>query len=98
MLENRSTISKSCRLWHSKLDATKIKAALARATCNPASALGEPTLGTLAPGSPADIALFTLREGTFSFVDCLGQTLEGQQQLTCMLTLYGGQIIYAKGA
>jgi len=72
--------------------------ALARATCNPARALGEPTLGTLAPGSPADIALFTLREGAFSFVDCLGQTLEGPWQLTCELTLYGGQIIYAKGA
>lgn len=73
-----------------------LEEALARVTCNPARMIGESSLGTLALGGPADVALLMLNKGDFSFVDCLGQTLEGQIKLDCQATICAGKIIYQK--
>jgi dihydroorotase len=44
-------------------------------TVAPARELRRPELGTLSIGSPADIAVFALEEGTFTYVDCEQTTL-----------------------
>lgn len=69
---------------------------LARATCNPARLIGENTLGVLQVGGPADIALLTLQQGEFSYVDCVQQTLTGPWKLECAMTIARGKIIYPR--
>jgi len=71
---------------------------LDRVTRRAALALREPALGSLEPESPADIAVLALREGEFPLVDARKVTLQGRWKLECMLTVYGGTIIYEKGA
>jgi dihydroorotase len=67
---------------------------IARSTVAPAREIGRPELGTLTQGAEADVAVFTLEEGAFAFVDC-GQTrLESDRQLRCVLTLRAGEIVY----
>jgi dihydroorotase len=63
-------------------------------TVAPARELRRPELGTLSIGSPADIAVFTLEEGAFTYVDCEQTTLTGNQRLRCDLTVYNGNIVY----
>lgn len=46
-------------------------------------------LGTLRPGSEADIAIFDLREGTFEFIDSYGQVRTGHQKLFPLLACSG---------
>ena len=51
---------------------------IARATTNPAGAFGFPGgLGTLRAGAEADVALFSLMEGDFEFLDTLDQSASG---------------------
>jgi dihydroorotase len=54
-------------------------------------------LGTLRPGSPADIAIFELREGTFLFMDSSGEKRTGRQKLTNTATVCNGQL-YMNGS
>ena len=54
-------------------------------------------LGTLRPGSPADIAIFELREGTFLFIDSSGEKRTGRQKLTNTATVCNGQL-YMNGS
>lgn len=75
-----------------------LEEAIAMSTRNPALAIGESDLGTLQPGRIADVTMLSLREGQFSFVDCRKQTLEGKWLLDCEMTIYGGEIVYQKGA
>ncbi len=69
---------------------------LGAATCIPARALCEPSLGTLEIGGPADIALLTLNEGTYTYLDSLGQPMKGQWKLGCEATVKNGRVIYRK--
>jgi dihydroorotase len=61
-------------------------------TAAPARALDRPGLGTLAPGSVADIAVFRLERGTFDFEDAHGEHLAGTQRLVPQLTIRAGEI------
>jgi dihydroorotase len=65
-----------------------------RSTCNPAKIIGRPDLGTLVPGVEADLAVFEVRQGAFSFADCGKARLLGSQKLECRLTIRAGQIVY----
>jgi dihydroorotase len=47
--------------------------------------------GTLKPGSPADIAVLELREGTFQFVDNFGNERAGRQRLFANATVLAGK-------
>ncbi len=67
---------------------------IARSTTAPAAEIGHPELGTLAVGSAADVAVFRLDQGDFSFVDCGQSRLAGRQKLICLLTLRAGQCVY----
>jgi dihydroorotase len=63
-------------------------------TVAPAREINRPELGTLSPGSPADVAVLALEEGAFGYVDCERTTMPGSQRLRCEMTLYGGEIVY----
>jgi len=64
-----------------------------RATMNAARLFAFPQgLGTLRPGAEADLAVFSLEEGQFEFVDALGARREGHQRLAPVATVKAGRI------
>jgi dihydroorotase len=64
-----------------------------RAATNPARTFGFPQgLGTLKEGAEADVAVFSLEEGNFPFVDTLKQTRIGHRRLTPVATVKAGRI------
>jgi dihydroorotase len=67
---------------------------IARSTVAPAREIGRRELGTLGVGAEADVAVFAIDEGAFSFVDCGKTRLEGNRRLRCVLTLRAGEIVY----
>ncbi|MDR7279064.1 amidohydrolase/deacetylase family metallohydrolase [Catenuloplanes atrovinosus] len=68
---------------------------IARATVRPAQVLGLPT-GTLAVGAPADLAVFTLREGPFEVVDAHQQRRTAARRLVNEATYVGGRLLPAR--
>jgi dihydroorotase len=64
-----------------------------RATANPANTFGFPRgLGTLREGSDADVAVFSVNEGRFEFVDSVGEKRTGTQKLQPVATVKTGKI------
>jgi dihydroorotase len=64
-----------------------------RATTNAAGTFGFPQgLGTLRPGAEADVAVFSLEEGNFEFVDTLKQRRIGHRRLVPVATVKAGKI------
>jgi dihydroorotase len=67
---------------------------VARATVAPARAIGwEGRIGTLAPGSVADVAVFELAEGSFTLVDATGQSVQARQKLIPRYVVRGGMVV-----
>jgi dihydroorotase len=63
-------------------------------TSRPAEILGlERGVGTLQPGSPADIALFRLLQGNFPLYDIWGAMREGNRLLVNTRTIIGGRTL-----
>ena len=62
-------------------------------TTRPAAAMGRPDLGTLRVGAPADIALFRLEEGSYTFHDVFMQPRRGKVQLVNTATYVGGTLL-----
>ncbi|CAA9565006.1 MAG: Amidohydrolase [uncultured Thermomicrobiales bacterium] len=62
-----------------------------RATSRPAAAMRRPDLGSLRPGSAADVALFELVEGDYTFHDVQMIPRRGTQRLVNTLTLVDGE-------
>lgn len=67
---------------------------IARTTRNPAREIGREEFGTLAVGSPADVAVLRLVSGEFGFVDSARRRMAGTQKLVCELTLKNGITMY----
>jgi len=65
-----------------------------RSTVTPAREIGHPELGHLSVGAEADVAVFKLLQGEFSFVDCGRATMPGDKKLECALTVRAGQIVF----
>jgi len=64
-------------------------------TLNPAKALGlKSSLGTLNPGSVADVAVFDLLEGNFTFTDSHGRQEQGKKLIEPFLTIREGDVYY----
>ncbi len=64
-----------------------------RAATNPAHTFGFPKgLGTLSEGAEADVAVFSVAEGDFEFVDALGQKRIGHRKLVPVATVKAGHI------
>lgn len=67
---------------------------IAKSTVAPAKEVGHPELGTLSVGSEADVAVFKLHEGKYSYVDCGKNRFDGDKRLECHLTLRAGEIVW----
>lgn len=67
---------------------------LLRATWNPARAIKREDLGNLSVGSVADIAVLSIRKGTFGFIDAGGNKITGKQKLEAELTIRAGKIVW----
>ena len=65
-----------------------------RSTITPARAIRRPQLGTLTPGSEADIAVLGVLEGNFYYRDCGWACIEAQHRLECALTLRAGEVVW----
>lgn len=65
-----------------------------RATWAPAKVINRPDLGHLSVGSEADVAVFTLREGDFGFLDVRRKRLKGDKKLETELTLKAGKVVW----
>lgn len=66
---------------------------LERVTCRPAAIVGRPEIGRLEPGGVADVALFSLVEGSGPLVDSEAQTRVAPFNLQNVLTICRGQIV-----
>jgi dihydroorotase len=64
-----------------------------RATSRPAAAMRKPELGSLAPGSAADVALFRIDEGDYVFRDVQMNARRGDKRLINTLTLIDGEVL-----
>jgi len=83
-----TTISKFLLLGLSLDDAIR------KATATPAKVIGyEDVLGTLKVGAVADIAIFEVAEGDFTFVDCRGEERNGHQRLIPVKVIRAGKVI-----
>jgi dihydroorotase len=65
-----------------------------RTTWNPARTLKRTDFGHLDVGVDADIAVMSLRQGQFGFVDVDGKKKTGTQKLDCELTVRAGKIVW----
>jgi dihydroorotase len=66
---------------------------IARVTTHPAKTFGfAGGLGSLREGAEADVALFALREGDFSFVDAMGHRRIGHRKLFPLASIKSGRL------
>ncbi|MEJ7605713.1 MAG: amidohydrolase/deacetylase family metallohydrolase [Telluria sp.] len=63
-------------------------------TTNPATQVKHPELGQIAVGAEADIAVFRIDQGKFSYADVVGGRIDGGQRLGCEMTFRAGRIVY----
>jgi dihydroorotase len=84
MFDLPTTLSKFLSLGMSLPDVIE------RATSRPAAAMRRPDLGTLKVGSAADIALFRLEEGEYTFLDTQMAQRSGSTRLVNTLTMVDG--------
>jgi dihydroorotase len=59
-------------------------------TSNAAAAIRRPDLGTFAIGAAGDATIYAIENGEHSFVDSVGEELEGDKRFTCAGTVLGG--------
>jgi dihydroorotase len=71
-----------------------VEDAVRAATSSAARAIHRDDLGHLGVGAEADIAVLSVREGDFGFLDVLGGRHEGQKKLECELTLRAGTVVW----
>jgi dihydroorotase len=64
-----------------------------RATSRAAQAMNRPDLGSLKPGSLADVALFRIDEGDYTFYDVQMNSRKGTKLLVNTLTMIGGETL-----
>jgi dihydroorotase len=71
---------------------------IARATSNAAKTFPAfKGLGTIRPGSPADVAVLELRQGSFEFEDNYKGKRTGSQKLVASATVLGGKSVFKRG-
>jgi dihydroorotase len=67
--------------------------ALSKVTLTPAKLLGiDEELGNLGKGSIADVSIFKLKKGNFSFLDTVGKTVIGNRLLKPAAVVKGGKV------
>jgi dihydroorotase len=71
-----------------------IEDVIVRSTWNPATVIKRPELGNLSAGSVADVAVFSLRNGDFGFLDTSRTKIKGKQKLEAELTIRAGRVVW----
>ena len=69
---------------------------LEAATLAPARLIGRPELASMDEGTPADVAVFQLRQKPAAYTDANGHTFQGTQVLVPMMTFQGGSCVYCQ--
>jgi dihydroorotase len=87
MFDLPTTLSKFLNLGLSLPDVIE------RATSRPAAAMRRPDLGTLKPGSVADVAIFRLEAGDYVFRDVHMSPRRGDKRLINTLTMIDGEVL-----
>ncbi|MBO0765679.1 MAG: amidohydrolase/deacetylase family metallohydrolase [Hyphomicrobiaceae bacterium] len=64
---------------------------IAASTLNAAMALKRPELGSLKPGSVGDATILSITEGTFDYVDVVGEHLTGNRRIASEGVVLGGR-------
>lgn len=85
MFDMPTTLSKFLNLGMSLPDAIE------RATARPARAVRRPDLATLKRGAPADVAVFALEEGAYTFHDVFMNARPGKVRLVNRATIRAGK-------
>jgi len=67
---------------------------LARGSWFPAKSIKRLDLGNLSVGSVADIAIISLKSGTFGYVDARNNLLKGSKKLEAEVTIRGGDVVW----
>ncbi len=67
---------------------------VAQLTWNPAREIRQTQLGNLSPGAIADIAILSVEEGRFGFMDVANTRMDGHEKLQCQLTIVNGKIVW----
>jgi dihydroorotase len=65
-----------------------------RATWNSANSIKRDDLGQLSEGADADIAVLSIRKGSFGFIDAGGTKLTGDRRLEAELTIRAGKVVW----
>jgi dihydroorotase len=63
-------------------------------TTNPATEIGHPELGQIAPGAVADIAVLRVDHGHFGYADLAGGKVDGTERIVPEMTLRAGQVVF----
>ena len=71
-----------------------VKDVITHATWNAAKSIKREDLGNLDSGAVADIAVLSLLNGKFGFIDAAGNRLEGNHKLEAELTIRAGKIVW----
>jgi dihydroorotase len=71
-----------------------IKDIIQRATWNGAQSIKHEELGSLSEGAVADIAVISILNGNFGFIDAGGNKIKGTQKLESELTVRAGKIVW----
>ncbi|HMJ70313.1 MAG TPA: amidohydrolase/deacetylase family metallohydrolase [Cyclobacteriaceae bacterium] len=63
-------------------------------TWKPAQIINKRELGNLGIGMPADVAILSLDQGRFGFIDTEGFKINGDKKLTCQATILNGAVVW----
>jgi dihydroorotase len=63
-------------------------------TWNPAQQIKRPDLGHLTEGATADIAVFSIANGKFGYLDYTTARFDATQRITCELTIREGKVVW----
>jgi dihydroorotase len=85
MFDMPTTLSKFLNLG------MRLPDAIERATARPARAVRRPDLASLKPGAPADVAVFALEEGAYTFHDVFMTARSGRVRLVSRATIRAGK-------
>jgi len=65
-----------------------------RATWNSANSIKRTDLGQLDEGAEADIAILSIRKGSFGFIDAGGSKMDGDRRFEAEMTIRAGKIVW----
>lgn len=71
-----------------------IEDVITKSTWNAATTIKRPELGNLSVGSVADVAVFSVKNGDFGFLDTSRTKIKGKQKLEAELTIRAGRIVW----